>query len=117
MFCTYPDKVSAHLFAKYKKEKALQSFVSYFSHSHYSLVMSSGKRKPSTADAGAPLGKKPRGVKTTTCDKWVAEYDRELSTSVWLSYERSPSDRSVVENLKCKMCSRFVENSQQQEFF
>ena len=72
--------------------------------------MSSGKRKPSTADAGAPLGKKPRGVKTTTCDKWVAEYDRELSTtSVWLSYERSPSNRSIVENLKCKMCSRFVD--------
>ena len=62
--------------------------------------MSSGKRKPSTADAGAPLGKKPRGVKTTTCDKWVAEYDRELSTSVWLSYERSPSDRSVVEKFE-----------------
>ena len=64
--------------------------------------MSSGKRKPSTADAGAPLGKKPRGVKTTTCDKWVAEYDRKLSTSVWLN-ERSPSDRSAVENfnLRC----------------
>ena len=68
----------------------------------------SGKRKPSTADPGAPLGKKPRGVKTTTCDKWVAEDDRELSTSVWLSYERSTSDRSVVENLECKMCSRLV---------
>ena len=68
--------------------------------------MSSGKRKPSTADAGAPLGKKPRGVKTTTIYR-----DRELSTSVWLSYEceRSPSDHSVVEHLKCEICSRFVD--------
>ena len=79
--------------------------------------MSSGKRKPSTADAGAPLGKKPRGVKTTTCDKWIAEYDRELSTSVWLSYERSPSDRSVVDNLKCKMCSRFVDKIRSSKSF
>ena len=82
--------------------------------------MSSGKSKPSTADAGAPLGKKPRGFKTTTCDKWVAEYDGEVSTSVWLSYERSdpsPSDRSVVENLKCKMCSRLVDKIRSRKNF
>ncbi len=66
-----------------------------------------GKRKGESD--GAPAAKKSRAVKAATCDKWIADCDKDLSTRVWLQYERSKSDRSAMEILTCKVCVRFVE--------
>eukprot|EP00117_Sycon_ciliatum_P007868 scpid100033/ scgid10813/ len=41
-----------------------------------------GKRK-GDGESSAPAKKVARGVKTSTCDKWVSDSDKELSTSVF----------------------------------
>ena len=38
-------------------------------------------------------------------DKWIAENDRTLSTTTWLTYERL--NRECVQCLKCSVCIRF----------
>ena len=38
-------------------------------------------------------------------EKWVAENDKVLNTSVWLKFERADHDH--VLSLKCAVCSRF----------
>lgn len=46
-----------------------------------------------------------REVSRRTADKWLAEYDRDLNTSVWLRYELANRDRVVA--LKCAVCAQF----------
>eukprot|EP00117_Sycon_ciliatum_P048941 scpid100454/ scgid34778/ len=67
-----------------------------------------GKRK-GDGESSAPAKKVARGVKTSTCDKWVSDGDKEMSTSVWLRYERQKDDRQLVEILKCAVCIKFEE--------
>ena len=56
-----------------------------------------------TPSSSVPLAK--RGVNKRTADKWLAEYDKELNTSVWLKYELA--DRDNVVALKCAVCTQF----------
>ena len=53
--------------------------------------------------SGCPPTK--REVNKGTVDKWPAEYDRELNTSVWLTYELADCD--YVAALKCAVCTWF----------
>ena len=69
--------------------------------------MSSGKRKGDSEDL--PPGKKVRGVKAATCDKWISDNDAELTTSAWLIYDRQKNDRLLAECLKCSVCIKFVD--------
>ena len=46
-----------------------------------------------------------RGVNKRTADKWLAEYNKELNTSVWLRYELG--DRNHVMRLKYAVCAQF----------
>ena len=48
-----------------------------------------------------------RSVVKTTVDKWIAENDKALSTTVWLKYDTDPADRTPVILLKCAICTRF----------
>ena len=70
--------------------------------------MSGQKRSRATDEelpsTSAPPAKK-RGVSKRTADKWLAEYDKTLNTSVWLKYELA--DRDHVVALKCAVCSQF----------
>ena len=43
-------------------------------------------------------------VQKSTVDRWIAESDETLNTSVWLTYD---TDRSRVVALKCSICTRF----------
>ena len=63
----------------------------------------SGRKRPRGESSGCPPTK--REVNKRTVDKWLAEYDRELNTSVWLRYELADRDRVVA--LKCAVCTRF----------
>ena len=65
----------------------------------------SGRKQPrgQLGSAGCPPAK--REVSRCTADKWLAEYDRDLNTSVWLRYE--PADRDCVVALKCAVCVQF----------
>ena len=45
------------------------------------------ERKHSLSGSGPDQKQACRVVKAATCDKWIAENDAELSTSVWLKYE------------------------------
>ena len=69
--------------------------------------MASGKRKSGGTDL--PPQKKTRSVKTSTCDKWIADNDVSLSTSVWLKYDRGSGDRLVADSLKCSVCIQFLD--------
>ena len=69
--------------------------------------MSSGKRKGDSEDL--PPGKKVRGVKAATFDKWISDNDAELTTSAWLIYDRQKNDRLLAECLKCSVCIKFVD--------
>ena len=69
--------------------------------------MASGKRKRDGTDL--PPQKKTRSVKTSTCDKWIADNDVSLSTSVWLKYDRCSGDRLVADSLKCSVCIQFLD--------
>ena len=70
--------------------------------------MASGKRKSDGTDL--PPQKKTRSVKTSTCDKWIADNDVSLSTSVWLKYDCCSGDRLVADSLKCSVCIQFHVN-------
>ena len=48
---------------------------------------------------------KRRKVKSATVDKWILDYDKTLSTSTWMQYERS--DRSHVSKIFCSICKRY----------
>ena len=51
---------------------------------------------------------KRRPVQRRTVEKWIAENDRELNTSLWLKFEMA--DREHVSLLKCSVCSEFMRN-------
>ena len=69
----------------------------------------SGRKRPravsvdKTPSSSVPLVK--RGVNKCTADKWLAEYDKELNTSVWLKYELADRDHVVAQ--KCAVCTQF----------
>ena len=48
---------------------------------------------------GRAAGK--RAVQKSTVDRWIAESDKTLNTSVWLTYDTDRADRSRVVALKC----------------
>ena len=54
---------------------------------------------------GGAAGK--RAVQKSTVDRWIAESDKTLNTSVWLTYDTDRADRSRVVALKCSICARF----------
>ena len=54
---------------------------------------------------GGAAGK--RAVQKSTVDRWMAESDKTLNTSVWLTYDTDRADRSRVVALKCSICARF----------
>ena len=56
-------------------------------------------------DQGAQA--KRRTVLRSSVDKWIAENDKVLNTSVWLKYDTDPFDRTRVLSLKCSICSCF----------
>ena len=61
-------------------------------------------RKEPSSSSGPPS--KERAVSRKTVEKWVAENDRDLNTSVWLKFE---GHRNHVYSLKCAVCSQFKE--------
>ena len=70
----------------------------------------SGRKRPcalsvdKTPSSSVPLAKRG-SINKRTADKWLAEYDKELNTSVWLRYELA--DRDHVVALKCAVCTQF----------
>ena len=50
-----------------------------------------------TPSSSVPLVK--HGINKRTADKWLAEYDKELNTLVWLKHKLADHDFAVV--LKC----------------
>ena len=44
---------------------------------------------------------KKRGLTIQTVKKWMTEYEKELTTTLWLTYDRL--DRDHVSALKCKV--------------
>ena len=59
----------------------------------------------STSSSKNGVAAKRRMVLTRRVDKWIAENDRTLSTTTWLTYERL--NRECVQCLKCSVCIRF----------
>ncbi len=57
-------------------------------------------------EAGPPAQKRG-SVHIKTAQKWVAENDKALGTSVWLRFEKG--DRDHVAVLKCAVCAQFEE--------
>ena len=46
---------------------------------------------------------KRRSVLRTTVDKWIAENDKALNTTVWLKYNTDPANRTRIISLKCSI--------------
>ena len=69
----------------------------------------SGRKRPHAVDESSSASATPakRGVNKRTADKWLAEYDKTLNTSIWLKYELA--DRDHVVALKCSVCTQFRE--------
>ena len=42
-----------------------------------------------------------------TVEKWINEYEKQLSTTTWLEYECIDGDRYHVARLKCSVCTKF----------
>ena len=59
----------------------------------------------STSSSEDGMAAKRLMVLTRTVDKWIAENDRTLSTTMWLTYERL--NRECDQCLKCGVCIRF----------
>ena len=54
----------------------------------------------SAVDDDSPCKKRGHTIK-----KWVVEYEKELTTTLWLTYDRL--ERDHVSALKCKVCIQF----------
>ena len=65
--------------------------------------MSRVKRKSASSDG--PSVKQAVTIKSV--DKWIAESDKQLSTTVWLYYNKA--DCEHVSALKCSICIQFQE--------
>jgi len=70
----------------------------------------SGVKRKSVSSDGPPT---KWGVATKSVDKWIAENDKQLSTTTWLCYDKA--DREHVSVLKCSICIRFQEKLQSQK--
>ena len=57
----------------------------------------------SAVDDDSPC--KKRGLTIQTVKKWVTDNEKELNTTLWLTYDRL--DRDHVSALKCKVCIQF----------
>jgi len=73
------------------------------------MKMSAGQEPE---EAGQLAGKqcahtKKHSVLKSTVDKWIAENDKGLNTSMWLRYDTDPGDHTRVVTLKCVICARF----------
>ena len=62
------------------------------------------KRTRTESSTNDPLAK-GRAVQVRMVEKWMAENDKVLNTSIWLKFERA--DRDYVLSLKCAVCSRY----------
>ena len=65
--------------------------------------MSSQKR---SADSAATASFKKRKVTVTTFNKWKREFDREHNTLSWLCCDVSAEDKTLVEVLRCEVCTK-----------
>ena len=59
--------------------------------------------RESSSSEGPPA--KKRAVSRRTAEKWVAEYDCTLNTTVWLKFNMA--DRDHVASLRCAVCTQF----------
>ena len=69
------------------------------------IEMASKRGADSTESSDIPA--KKRTIQKKTIQKWISEFDKEFSTSVWLKLETKEGDRDHVALLKCSICSRF----------
>ena len=74
--------------------------------SHMRVDEMSAQKHAACSDEDPPAKKRGISVETVV-QKWITESDREMSTSVWLKYEKA--DRNYVAMLKCSMCIQFNE--------
>ena len=75
----------------------------YGQSSSWTTRMSGRKRHRAVTTDEMPFTCVPpakRGINKRTADTWLAEYDKELNTSVWLRYELADRDH-VVEHCPC----------------
>ena len=70
------------------------------------VAMSGHTRDREEPSSSSGLPSKKSAVSRKTIEKWVAENDRDLNTSVWLKFE---GDCNHVYSLKCAVCSQFKE--------
>ena len=59
--------------------------------------------RESLSSEGPPA--KKRAVSRRNAEKWVAEYDHTLNTTVWLKFNMA--DRDHVASLRCAVCTQF----------
>lgn len=59
----------------------------------------------SSETEGSTALTKRRALTVSTVKRWIAENDRALNTTTWLTY--TASDRNFVESLKCSVCIKF----------
>ena len=100
---------------------ALRSNLKHVEHACLLLVMAL-KRKivgdSSRLTESGPVKKAAaRGVTVTSFDKWIAETNKQLFTSVWLKYERRKDDRHLVELMKCSVRQQFEEKFRSSKYF
>ena len=74
------------------------------------LVKMAGCRKrvhlpEDPGSANSPPAK--RLVQRTTVQKWIAQHDKALNTTVWLKFESAAGDREHVAKLICSVCQQF----------
>ena len=63
-------------------------------------------KHPSQVEIVEPEAKK-RSLTVQTVRKWVLDNKKILDTSMWLTYDTSISDRTIVTSLKSSVCIRF----------
>ena len=54
-------------------------------------------------------GNSNRKVTRKTVEKWIAESDKDLDTTLWLKYDVVAGDREHVSKIKCSVCGQFKE--------
>jgi len=50
-----------------------------------------------------------RKVTRKTVEKWIAESDKDLDTTLCLKFDVIPGDREHVSKIKCSVCGQFQE--------
>ena len=65
-----------------------------------------GAEAPVPVTTMLPPSKK-RSVTIKTVEKWIAEHDKDLATTLWLTFEKA--DRQNISALKCSVCKTYEE--------